>query len=209
MCHVSCMVCGSNRFFELQSPATAPRLEAAAVFPGGHFSESMRAADTHVSWGGVTELRAALARAEGENRGGSSVPSVAVLHCDDYDSSSLMHGPGGVGGEVGGLMAQRVEELVPGAPLAGWLLVAQEEGEGEEGECVSVLGRYCQEGNNVGDAVQLAALAAQAVGLSLHDSSSSSSSSSSLPGGGEGLSVPRSWASLLGPPLSLSSASMF
>jgi hypothetical protein len=150
------------------------------------FAQELRVSvDNNLPWSAVQQLRSRGELEEQTLKG--------ALHCDDYDSSSLI---------MDLSLQERVEALVPGCPLAGWLLVLAGAEKGEGGKSRWVQGKYCNEGNNVGDALQLAGLVARVPPLQLALENSSSS-------GQLQLSAPRSWASLLGPPMSLSSESMF
>lgn len=162
--------------------------------------------DHHLAWTALQQLRQASAASS------LPVPPRTELYCDDYDVSALMAGAGAGEEEGGGgAFGERVGDLVPGCSLVGWLLLElleqdhrQQQGLGQGEGAVCVLGKYCNEGNNVQEALALAVLAATALGLDLVGASGGGGS-----GAGVRVSMPKSWASLLGPPLSLSSASMF
>ena len=180
--------------------------QLATEFPS--FSETMQGVDNSFSWSAVEQLR--------KQSSMPPLPPSAQLHCDDYDFSSLqLQAMGGGETEVGVALEDRVEGLVPGSSQVSWLLLQGWGSAGDRDESgLCVLGKYCQEGNNVGDAVGLAALVARGMGLPLplvggevQTATSSSNGSSAVRN--HQMSMPRSWASLLGPPLSLSSSSMF
>jgi hypothetical protein len=187
---------GSNRLFELKSAAATHTLTH--DFP--KFGEAMSSVDNSMPWSVVQDLHKY-----------TSTPSLmpplppGSLHCDDYDASTLMSEC------VSESVRDKVEELVPGSPLVGWLLmqsvasecvsecVSESSSASVKAPCLWVQGKYCNEGNNVSDAVQLAGLVGSIMGVLVDDCSS----------GTVRMRVPQSWGSLLGPPMSLSSLSMF
>ena len=151
-------------------------------------SEVIKCVENSIPWSTVQELRIELS---------SPPPS-----CDFESLTEDLLSASELGKDVINIK-EKVENVIPGSPLVGWLLT---KGEKLEGVNMLVLGKYCREGNNVGDAVDLAGLVARVTGLLAFPTSDGVNDETQNQAK---LSVPKSWDDLLGPPLSLSSSSMF
>lgn len=160
----------SNRLFEIRSNDSTN--EISNYFPGFH--ENLTRIENRIPWSTIEELCA-------QKR---PIPRQLLSQNEITSGSSL---------------EELVRNLLPGSPLVGWLMVESIRlGREHPDMKLWVLGKYCREGNNVDDSIDLAMLIASLTRI-LGDVEERQMR----------LRCPKSWDHLLGLPLPSSSISMF